>query len=245
MDQPNRVVAAMREGRKAYGFQLTFPAPQIIEIMAPLDFDYVWLDCEHGPFSLQDVEAACRTAEAVGITPIGRVPSIQSHVVLQYLDRGLKGIMGPHIASRADAEQLVRACRFGPEGDRSYGANRGTGYDRFDPGPDGWPDRRDFYKNANDNMLVGALLEDKQVIEELDEILEVDGVDYFGVGQNDFGQSIGFPGMGDSPQVGKAKTEILDRVRSGGGRVGDDFMVANWVHSMLLDGGRQIVEGRE
>ena len=83
------------------------------------------------------------------------------------------------------------------------------------------------------------------MIEDLDEILEVDGIDYFGVGQNDFGQSIGLPGMGDSPEVGEAKGKILDRVRAGGGRVGDDFMVANWVHSMLLDGGRQIVAGRD
>ena len=75
-------------------------------------------------------------------------------------------------------------------------------------------------------MLVGALLEDAQVIDDLDEILEVDGIDYFGVGANDFGQSIGLPGMGDSPQVGQAKAQILDRVRAGGGRVADDFMTA-------------------
>lgn len=244
MDQPNRVLKALRDGRMAYGYNLTFPAPQIIDIMAPLDFDFVWLDCEHGPFTLQDVEHACRAAEAVGITPIGRVPNIQSHVVLQYLDRGMKGIMGPHIATRADAEQLVRACKFGPEGDRSYGANRGTGYDYALPGPEGWADRRDFYKDANDNMLVGALLEDAQVIDELDGILEVDGIDYFGVGHNDFGQSIGKPGMGDSPEVQAEQAKIFDRIHAGGGRLGHDFMVTNWVHAMLLDGGRKIVEGR-
>ncbi|MDA1258426.1 MAG: aldolase/citrate lyase family protein [Chloroflexi bacterium] len=244
MDQPNRVLTAMREGRKAYGFQLTFPAPQIIDIMGMLDLDYVWLDCEHGPFSLQDVENACRAAEAVGMTPIGRVPSTQSHVVLQYLDRGLKGVMGPHIATRADAEQLVRACKFGPEGERSYGANRGTGYNVMPPGPEGWGDRREFYRNANDNMLVGALLEDAQVIDDLDEILKVDGIDYFGVGHHDFGQSIGKPGMGDSPEVQAEQKKIYDRIRAAGGRIGDDFLIANWVHEMLLDGGRKIVEGR-
>ncbi|MFP6680016.1 MAG: aldolase/citrate lyase family protein [Dehalococcoidia bacterium] len=244
MDQPNRVVNALREGRKAYGFQLTFPAPQIIDIMGTLDLDYVWLDCEHGPFSLQDVENACRAAEAVGMTPIARVPSIQSHVVLQYLDRGMKGIVGPHIATKADAEQLVRACKFGPEGQRSYGANRGSGHNVMEIGPEGWGDRRNYYKNANDNMLVGALLEDAQVIEELDGILEVDGIDYFGVGHHDFGQSIGKPGMGDSPEVQQVQANIYERIRNGGGRVGDDFLVSNWVHEMLLHGGRQIIEGR-
>ena len=63
------------------------------------------------------------------MTPIARVPNIQSSTVLQYLDRGIQGIIGPHISTRADAEQLVRACYFGPLGERSFGGNRGCDYD--------------------------------------------------------------------------------------------------------------------
>ena len=165
MKQPNRIKAAIRDGRVAYGYNLTFPAVHVIEILAPFNFDYVWIDGEHGPFELEHIEHLCRAAESVGITPIARVPSIASSTVLQYLDRGVQGIMGPHIASKTDAEKLVAACLFGPEGQRSFGGHRGCDYD-FE-----LRDKVTYYKHCNDNMIVAALLEDDGVIENLDEIL--------------------------------------------------------------------------
>ena len=109
MPRINRVKQAIGDGRIATGFSLCFPSPHIVEILGRLDFDFVWLDGEHGPFSLESLEDHCRTADAVGITPIARVPNIQTSTILQYLDRGIQGILGPHIASKADAEQLVKA----------------------------------------------------------------------------------------------------------------------------------------
>ena len=70
MKQPNRVKAALNEGRIARGYNLSFPSPHIIEILAPFDFDFVWFDGEHGPFGLTDLEEHCRTAESVGGGPI-------------------------------------------------------------------------------------------------------------------------------------------------------------------------------
>lgn len=71
------------------------------------------------PLGLIQIEELCRTVETVGITPIARVPDIGSSTILRYLDRGVKGIIGPYVASKADAEQLVKACYFGPLGERS------------------------------------------------------------------------------------------------------------------------------
>lgn len=230
----------MREGRMAYGYNLVFPSPWIVEVLGYLDFDYVWIDGEHGPFSLDQVEDICRTAEMVGVTPIARVPDIGSSTILRYLDRGVQGIMGPHIATRADAQQLVRACLFGPEGDRSFGGNRGTDYDF---GSD--DDKAAYYKSANENMLIGALLEDKQVIDELDDILSVPGVDYFSIGHNDFAQSLGYPGRSHHPDVQKAMNDIYDRIRKAGGRVAGDFLHTEWVHKMLLEGGRAVLAAKE
>jgi hypothetical protein len=63
MKQPNRVKAAMRAGRKAYGYNLSFPCPWVIDILGKLDFDFVFIDGEHGPFGLDQLEDLCRTAE--------------------------------------------------------------------------------------------------------------------------------------------------------------------------------------
>ena len=81
------------------------------------------------------------------------------------------GALGPHIATEADARQLVRACYFGPLGERSFGANRGTDYNA------GIADKAAYYREANEQMLVCALLEDAAVLDNLDIILAVPGID--------------------------------------------------------------------
>ena len=153
MKQSNRVKAAMRAGRKAYGYNLSFPSPWVIDILGKLDFDFVFIDGEHGPFGLDQLEDLCRSAERHNVTPIARGPDIGSSTILRYLDRGIMGILGPHIATEADARQLARACYFGPLGERSFGANRGTDYNA------GITDKAAYYREANEQMLVCALLE--------------------------------------------------------------------------------------
>ncbi len=232
----NRVKRAWRDGRKAYGYNLVFPSPWVVEVLGYLDFDYVWIDGEHGPWSPESLEAVCVAAELVGITPIARVPDIRSPTVLGFLDRGVQGILGPHIANRADAEQLVRACRFGPEGERSFGGNRGSDYNLVPA-----EEKVAYYRDRNAQMLVGALLEDRAVIDELDGILEVPGIDYFSVGHNDFAQSLGYPGDSGRPEVQRAMEDVLARIRAAGARVGNEHMVFGWVQDMLLEAGRSIL----
>src|ERR1700712_3214414 len=86
MKQPNRVKTAMRAGRKAYGYNLSFPSPWVIDILGQVDFDYVFIDGEHGPFGLDQLEDLCRTAERHRATTIARVPDIGSSTILRYLD---------------------------------------------------------------------------------------------------------------------------------------------------------------
>jgi len=142
--------------------------------------------------------------------------------------------MGPHIATQADAEQLVKACYFGPLGERSFGGNRGCDYD-FE-----LTDKKTYYRQCNDNMLVGALLEDKGVLENLDEILTVKGIDYFAIGPNDFAQGLGFPGEPDHPEVLAAMEEVNTRIQTAGGRVRENVMRSDWVKTMLIDSARKL-----
>jgi 2-keto-3-deoxy-L-rhamnonate aldolase RhmA len=139
------------------------------------------------------------------------------------------GIVGPHIATEADARQLVRACYFGPLGERSFGANRGTDYNA------GIADKAAYYREANEQMLVCALLEDIAVIENLDAILAVPGIDLYSIGPNDFAQSLGYP------DVVKAMQELTDRIRGAGRRMQLDVMEGAWVSDMLPAAGRAIV----
>src|ERR1700755_3655817 len=113
MKQPNRIKAAMRAGRKAYGYTLSFPSPWVIDILGQLDFDFVFIDGEHGPFDLVQLEDLCRTAERYNLTTIARVPDIGSSTILRYLDRGIMGILGPHIATGGGRRQPAPGGCFG------------------------------------------------------------------------------------------------------------------------------------
>lgn len=235
MKQPNRIKAAMRAGRMAHGYNLQFPAPWVVDVMGRIDLDFVFIDGEHGPFDLNCLEDICRTAERYNLTTMARVPDIGSSTILRYLDRGVMAIMGPHVATEADARQLVRACLFGPEGERSFGGNRGTDYNA------GLADKAAYYRACNEQMLVCALLEDAAVLDNLDAILAVPGIDMFGIGPHDFSQSLGYPGEPDHPEAVKAMAEVARRVRAAGRVMQLDVMNAAWISEMLLDGGRRLL----
>ena len=235
MKQPNRIKTAMRAGRPAYGYNLTFPSPWVIDILGKLDFDFVFFDGEHGPFDLIAIEDLCRTAERYNLTTIARVPDIGSSTILRYLDRGIGAILGPHIATEADARQLVRACYFGPIGERSFGANRGTDYNAM------IADKPAYYREANEQMLVVALLEDVAVLENLDAILSVPGIDLYSIGPNDFAQSLGYPGQPDHPEVVKTMQDITRRIHAAGRKMQGEVMYAEWISDMLLNEGRRLL----
>jgi 2-keto-3-deoxy-L-rhamnonate aldolase RhmA len=91
---------------------------------------------------------------------------------------------------------------FGPLGERSFGANRGTDYNA------GIADKAAYYREANEQMLVCALLEDVAVLDNLDTILAVPGIDLYSIGPNDFSQSLGYPSQPDHPEVVKTLQEI-------------------------------------
>jgi 2-keto-3-deoxy-L-rhamnonate aldolase RhmA len=231
--QTNRIKVAIRPGRKAFGYNLSFPSPWVIDIMGKLDF--VFIDGERGPFGLDQLEDLCRTAERYNLTAIASVPDIGSSTILRYLDRGIMGIVGPHIATEADARQLVRACYFGPMGDRSFGANRGTDYNAA------IPDKKAYYQEANEQMLVCALLEDVAALDNPDAILSVPGIDLYSIGPNDFAQSLGCPGQPDHPVVTQAMQDLTHRIRLAGHRRQADVMEGAWISAPLFAAGQRIL----
>lgn len=103
------------------------------------------------------------------------------------------------------------------------------------------PDKAAYYREANDQMLVCALLEDKAVLDNLNAILAVPGIDMFSIGPNDFAQSLGYPGEPNHPDVVRTMQDIFRRIRQAGRAVQGDVLVSAGITDMLLDGGRRIL----
>lgn len=236
--EKNRIKGAARTGETVYGLHLTFPCPTLIELLASQGLDFLYLDGEHGAFDLRDIEECCRAADLMSIIPIARVPDVSSATINCFLDRGVRGIIGPHIATRADAERLVQACYFAPIGQRSWGDSRGEGYGIAIPD---MPRRR---AEINEGISVGAMIEEKTAIDNLDAILEVPGIDYFNFGMQDLSQNLVHPGEPSHAEVRAVVDEASERIHAAGKLLREDFMVFAWVRDVLHEGIRALVSGK-
>ncbi len=237
----NTILKANREGRKAVVAGLTFPSAEIVELVAHAGFDAVNLDGEHGAFSPDAVDQTCRLANALGMSVVARVASIDPFWINLFLDRGVQGILGPHIESREDAQKLADACLFPTAGWRSWGGGRGTLFND-DHGLAKHGGKPGFSKWANDNMIVSAQIESKKGYDNLDAILSVKGLMAIAGGPNDFAASLGHPSEPDHPERQRLTAEIEDRTRKAGKVAYGDVMSTMAIQELVLGSARTFVE---
>jgi 4-hydroxy-2-oxoheptanedioate aldolase len=185
-----------------------------------------------------------RTANGYELTVTARVPSLVDSTINLFLDRGVLGILGPHVDTAEQAKQLVDACRFVPDGDRSWGGGRGTFYNDGGLLDQPGTQRTEWMAQTNKEMLVMAQLETATAFENLDSILAVDGIDAFAWGSNDLAQSMGFPGQPDHPDVKAAEASIEDRIHAAGRNMSWDLMATINLPNLILDGTRAFLEAR-
>lgn len=233
-DVPNAVKDAAASGQQIRGVHLTFPEPAIIEILASVDIDFIYLDGEHGAFGPRDIEVCCLAAERHGITPIARVPDRTAPVITSYLDRGVKGVVVPHVETVAEAAEVVQAVYYAPLGARSFGGGRphyGLGI----------ADRVAHLAAENSEMCVCIMIESRGSLESAREIAALDGIDYLSFGMNDLAQALGHAGQPEHPDVIKSVEEASAAIRAAGKRVREDFMKFAWINSLLVAGARQLI----
>lgn len=194
----NRMKEKLRRGEAVFGVSVMIPSPQIVEMIAAAGFDWVLLDCEHGTLTLESVELMAMAAEASGITAIARPVSRAPEHILQVLDRGVMGVQVPHVNTGADARSVLEAVKYHPLGLRSLAAGtRAAVYDSHGT-------LADYVAAANNETLVAVQLEDREAIDNIDELLKVDNIDVFFVGPSDLSQSMGHPGNPKAPAVAEA-----------------------------------------
>ncbi len=227
----NNVVTNMARDDMSYGLNLSFPSTTLIELAGRVGFEFVTFDSEHGPFTVDILDDLCRIADMAGLTPMARVPDIEHPTILRFLDRGIMGITGPHIVNAERARKLADACRYVPRGLRSFGSGRGAYFGDVESLPA-------YMESANDNILVIAQLEDVQVLDNIADILAVDGIDLYASGAQDIAQSLGLPGQPNHPDVQDFEAQVRDAVHAAGKRMADDVMTSARATNMFMDGAR-------
>src|SRR5438046_2082108 len=200
----NTTKAKLAEGKAGFGAIISRHAPDLVELFGAIGYDFVMIDCEHGPMDLDQVEHMVRAAEVFGITPITRIPNHEDSTILRFLDRGVQGIIVPHINTRETAAAVARAARYYPEGYRGVGGGRAHDYGVG-------VSRDESTRWVNSQLLVIPMIEETEAVDNLDAILKVSGVDVLHVAASDLGQSMGNPGATSVRQVMR---QVIPRIRA-------------------------------
>lgn len=186
----------------------------LIDFLGQFGFDGIWIECEHGPVSWEQIGDMSRACDLWNMASIVRVSANEPWLITRTLDRGASGIVVPHVSTKAEARQVVESAKFGPIGRRGmYGSRRSYGV-------------ADYYQTANDETLVVVLIEEMEAVQNLPEILGVGHIDVFFVAPSDLAQTMGYTGQPNHPEVraviDAAIKQIVAAGRTAGALVTDE-----------------------
>jgi 2-keto-3-deoxy-L-rhamnonate aldolase RhmA len=196
----NPVKKLLQEGKPAIGVTLTVASAEIAAQAASFGFDFLWIEMEHSPITLESLRDMVLATRGLKAIPFARVPVNEIWTAKRVLDAGALGVMFPFTSTPELARQAVAACKYPPEGRRGSGA----GLAKFR-----WPTPESYYDFADQNIMVVVIVEEAQALEEIDAIAATPGVDVIFVGTSDLAFSLGYRGQHDHPKVQEALKKVV------------------------------------
>jgi 4-hydroxy-2-oxoheptanedioate aldolase len=194
----NKALSAWSNDEQTIGCWLSLANAYSAEVISKLGFDWVCIDMQHGLIDYTDVINMLPAISNSDATPLVRVPWNEPYEIMKVLDAGAYGVIVPMVNNREEAERAVHACRYPPEGNRSFGPIRAALYAG-----------RGYAVEANDQIACIAMIETAEGIANADEIMSTPGLNGVYIGPADLALSMGLPAMGDQPQP-----EHLEMVKS-------------------------------
>ncbi len=199
----------VHSGRLVVGTFVALPAPESVEIIGKVGFDFVTIDDEHGWMNPETQSSLILAARSTGIAALVRLRENDPKLIGRMMDMGADGVVVPHIDTAEDAQRAVLAAKFFPEGERGVShRTRSAGYcvANYD----------EYTATANSRSCLGILIESKAAVDNLDDILQVPGLDFVLVGHKDLSQSLGYPAQTHHPVVMERISMILRKTREAG-----------------------------
>jgi 4-hydroxy-2-oxoheptanedioate aldolase len=212
---------ALAEGKTVFGCWMSMAEGYSAEIMGNAGFDWLLIDGEHSPNDIRSIRDQMVALKGSPSHPIVRVPIGETWVIKQVLDLGVQTILVPIVETAKQARDLVRACRFPPQGTRGvgYSVSRAGGFGRYD----------NYGPTADSQICLLVQVETRTGLENLDAILAVEGVDGVFIGPADLSASFGYLGQTGHPEMKKTILGALKRISDSGKAAGilttDDEMI--------------------
>ncbi len=191
---PNKLKQAWQEGRSTINGWLAIPNGFSAEVMAQAGWDSVTVDLQHGVQDYLSMVTCFQAMQSHPVLPMVRVPWNEPGIVGKVLDAGAYGVICPMINTADEARQFISYCKYPPRGARSNGPIRAGIYG----------EAGSYQTTANDDILCLPMIETKQAVDNLDSILDVEGVDAIYIGPSDLGFSYGLV-----PKLDREEPEIM------------------------------------
>jgi len=224
----NRALERLEAGEIALGVGVRLArSVEIAKMMRASDFDWLFIDLEHGSLSLETVSQVSIAAADNNIAPIVRVPAGQWDMASRALDGGALGIVIPHMDTAEDAREAVHHLRFLPVGHR--GTLGGMPHYDYQHVP-----ATQVAEEVNKVTLIAPMIESPLAVENAAAIAAVDGIDVLFIGVNDLAEGMGLSGQLDHPDVVQAVAEVAKAATAAGkhagiGGIGDATLMRNYI----------------
>jgi 2-keto-3-deoxy-L-rhamnonate aldolase RhmA len=229
-DWINPVKKTLDGGGIVIGGTVTASSLDTMAVMANAGFDFLWLEGEHSPLTLETMRNMILMTQGRRAVPFTRVPVNELWTAKRMLDIGSLGVIFPFTDTPELAKQAVAACKYPPEGRRGVGPGLATL--RW-PAPGGYP------QWANKNVMVITIIERRIAVEQIEEIAAVPGIDVLFIGLNDLSYSYGVPGQLTAPVIKDAVQRIMLAGKKHGIPVGGPGGAAD-IKRMIAEGYRFI-----
>lgn len=224
---PTSLKYKLQQGQNIYGTCITAHTPNWPQSVAACGLDFVFIDTEHIPINRAELSYMCRTYRALQLTSIVRVPSPDPYRASQVIDDGAVGVVAPYLEQVDEIRQLVGATKYRPL--------KGQKLQQYLQAPEQIPaSLKQYLRNYNEENLCIANIESMPAIEQLDALLQVDGLDAVFIGPHDLSLSMGIPEQYDHPEFMAVVKTIINKARQHTLGVGIHFSLtperqAEWV----------------
>jgi 4-hydroxy-2-oxoheptanedioate aldolase len=198
----NKVMTAWHQGQQTVGGWLSIDSAMTAEQMAHVGFDWLCLDMQHGMIDFKAVTHMLPAISTTETIPFVRAPWNEPYEIMRVLDAGAYGVIVPMVNNREEAERAVSACRYPPDGLRSFGPTRAMMYAG-----------KGYVEEANSQLACIVMIETREALDHLDDILSTPGVDAAYIGPADLAYALGLSPTGDNdhPLHVETVSHILER----------------------------------
>lgn len=201
------VRAKLQAGEIVIGATIATPNIEAAALIATLGFDFLWVEMEHSPITLETLRTIVLATRALPAAVFARVPVIELWTAKRVMDQGVSGVIFPFASTPDRARTAAAACRYPPHGKRGSGAGLAT----FT-----WPEPENYYDSADKNLMTIVVIEEALAVEHIDEIAATPGIDVMFIGTSDLSFSLGLRGRQNEPLLEENIAKVVAAARKHG-----------------------------